>query len=100
MVPTDSPRQESTTKVTPRGVQTRKHASTKEGGSELYPPAVVLKSDDGSEADAVKGPTDVPIEGDTGSVQAENFPEEGSNQGNDEADGLFTGSDGPVSAIV
>jgi len=85
---------------TPRGVQSRKHAGSKEGRGKFENPAVVLQSDDTSEAETVKSPTDMPVESDCRGIDADDFEEESTNQRVDETLGFLGSSDGTMGSTM
>ena len=52
----------------PRGIQPREHTGSKKGRRELEEPTVILQSNNASETETVKGPADVPVPSDSGSI--------------------------------
>jgi len=85
---------------TPRGVQSRKHTSSKERRGKFEDPAIVLQTDDAGKTETVKCPTDVPVEGDSGGIDADDLEEERPNKGVDEALGLLRSGDNTLGSVM
>jgi len=85
---------------TPRGVQTRKHTSSKECRGEFEDPAVVLQTDDAGKAETVKCPTDVPVESDSRGIDSNDLEEESSNKGVDETPCLLRCGDDTLGSVM
>ena len=85
---------------TPRGVQSRKHPSSKERRGKFKDPTVVLQTDDAGEAETVECPTDVPIESDSRDIDADDLEEESANKGVDETLGFLCSGDGTMGPVM
>ena len=85
---------------TPRGVQSRKHTSSKEGRGEFKDPTVILQTDDAGEAETVESPTNMPVESDRGGINADDLEQERSNQRVDETFGLLGSSGDALGSVM
>jgi hypothetical protein len=85
---------------TPRSIQPGKQACPKKGGGEFKEPTIVLQSNDAGKAEAVKSPTDMPVPGDSGGVDANDLEDESASKGVCETLCLLDSSGGTVCPIM
>ena len=85
---------------TPRGVQSRKHTSSKERRSEFKDPAVVLQTDDAGKAETVKCPTNVPVESNSRGIDSDDLEEESANKGVGKTFGLLRSGDSTLGSVM